>query len=237
MNRQLVFTAFNRTEYFTATLQSWNLARNLRSWQTTFFVEPSDVRDQMNEIALQLDTDVTVINNETQLGVLVNPWTAINYAFEVNQADFVVLAEDDVIVSHDVLEFFEWTSEEYSTASDILCLNAFSRIGGGRPNQITREANFSPLVWGVWRNRWETTLRDTWDKDYSTGNPDGSEAGWDWNINRIITNNGYSVIKPIQSRSDHIGEFDGTHMTPDMFEASKGSDFQLVRGRQRYNEV
>jgi hypothetical protein len=236
MHNELVFTAYNRPHYLEESVNSWNQVRSLRSWNTTFHVEPSNLETYVADAAMKLNTNVTIFMNPEKLGVLVNPFTAIDTAF-ANGADFVVLAEDDVIVSQDTLEFFEWASIEYQTVRSILCLNAFSRIGGGKPNQIIRDTTFSPLVWGIWRDRWETHLRDTWDKDYSSGNEDGSEAGWDWNINRIIAANDLRVLKPLQSRSDHIGQYAGTHMTPDLFENSKGVGFELTRGRQRYNEI
>ncbi len=234
MNKHLVFTAFNRPEYLQPTINSWNNVRNLRDWNTVFHIEPSDQQVLVSEIAMQLNTEVTTRINPERLGVLVNPWNAINTAFD-NNADFVVLAEDDVIVSQDILEYFEWAAIEYETAYSILNINSFSKLGG-RANQLTQDSHFSPLIWGVWRNRWENYLRDSWDKDYSTGNPDGSEAGWDWNINRILQRENFKVIKPLQSRSNHIGLI-GTHMTPDMMESSQGTDFTEIRGRQRYNEV
>lgn len=236
MNRELVFTAYNRPEYLSATIASWNSVRSLKTWNATFYIEPSEMEETIVETAMNLDTSVTTYVNPEKLGVLVNPWNALNNAF-LRGADFVVLAEDDVVVSSDVLEFFEWASDEYQTAKNVLCLNAFSQLGGPKANQIIQVGIFSPLVWGVWRDRWEDYLRDTWDKDYSTGMPDGSEAGWDWNINRILVANEMTVVKPLQSRSDHIGQYQGTHMTPDLFASSRGVDFEVNRGRQRYNEV
>lgn len=234
MNRDLVFTAYNRPEYLQQTISSWNNVRNLDSWNTTFYIEPSEDQELISSIAMNLNTTVTTRINSERLGVLVNPWNAINTAFE-NGSDFVVLAEDDVVVSQDILEYFEWTSVEYETAKKILVVNAFSKLGG-KANQLTQDPQFSPLIWGVNRKNWETYLRDTWDKDYSSGLPDGSEAGWDWNINRILASYDMYVIRPMQSRSNHIGLF-GTHMTPDLMESSQGQDFSEIRGRQRYNEV
>jgi hypothetical protein len=235
MKTDLVFTAFNRPEYLQQTINSWNNVRNLKEWNTTFFIEPSDKQEIIGDLAMALDTNVTTRVNETVLGVLTNPWNAINTAF-TNDADFVVIAEDDVIVSQDILEYFQWTALEYQTSYKTLCINAFSDLGSGKANQLISVGHFSPLIWGIWRDRWEEHLRDTWDFDYSTGLPDGSQAGWDWNINRIITANDLRVIKPVQSRSNHIGLF-GTHMTPDLMQTSQGADFAEIRGRQRYTEI
>jgi hypothetical protein len=236
MNFKLVFTAYNRPGYLAESIRSWNFARNLTNWNTTFYIEPSELFEHVADAALTLETDVTIVANEEKFGVLVNPWQAIDHAF-TSGADFVVLAEDDVAVSQDVLEFFEWTAEEYATARNVLCVNAFSADGTGLANELTQDTAFSPLIWGVWKDRWETHLRDTWDKDYSSGNLDGSEAGWDWNINRILNDKNMSVIKPRLSRSDHLGEFGGTHMTPDLYDSSRGAGFEQIRGRQRYKEV
>lgn len=235
MIRELVFTAYNRPGYLAQSLLSWNGVRNLRDWPATFHVEPSPVEQEVSNLALGLLTTTTVITNPARLGVLTNPWEALNSAFS-RGADFVVLAEDDVAVSSDVLEFFHWTSEEYQGAKNVLCINAFSELGG-KDNEIIQNRKFSPLVWGTWRDRWEQHLRDTWDKDYSSGKADGSEAGWDWNINRILTEKNMTVIKPMQSRSDHLGEFGGIHMTPDLYPSSRGIDFVQTRGRFRYTEI
>lgn len=236
MIRELVFTAYNRPHYLEQSIAYWNQARNLSSWNATFYVEPSDFTEMISDKCLELQTQTTVRVNPERLGVLVNPWEALNDAFD-RGADFVVLAEDDIAVSQDVLEFFEWTSEEYATAKNVLCINAFSALGGEKANQLIRHKNFSPLVWGIWRSHWEQFLKDTWDKDYSSGNADGSEAGWDWNINRILREKDLSVISPLQSRSDHLGEYGGTHMIPELYHTSRGVDFSSERGRQRYNEV
>ena len=234
MNKDLVFTAYNRPGYLHQTVSSWNGVRNLPTWNTTFFIEPSDQQEAVVAEAMQLNTTVTAVLNPELLGVLVNPWNALDTAFN-NGADFVVLAEDDVIVSQDTLEYFEWAALEYETVYEVLAINAFSPYGG-RANQVMRDGAFSPLIWGIWRHRWENHIRDTWDKDYSTGLPDGTQAGWDWNINRIMQANSFQTIKPYASRSNHVGLF-GTHMTPDLMETSQGADFQQVRGRQRYKEV
>lgn len=236
MITELVFTAYNRPFYLQQVIESWNAVRNLQNWKASFFIEPSEVQEQVVELAFNLNTAVTTFTNTERAGVLTNPWNALNTAFE-GGAEFVVLAEDDVVVSQDVLEYFEWSAIEYQTGHNILAINAFSQSNEGKPNQITLESNFSPLIWGVWRNRWETYLRDTWDKDYSTGNADGSESGWDWNINRIIAANDLKIVKPLHSRSDHIGQYLGTHMTPDLFEGSRGTNFNQTRGRFRYLEV
>jgi hypothetical protein len=236
MRRELAFTAFNRVDYIRDVVDSWNNVRRLDNWTAHFYIEPSPVQTFVTDAANDLDTGVVAHFNENLQGVLINPWNAINNRFE-DGCDFVVLAEDDVVVSSDALEYLEWASEEYKDDNEILMINLFSQMGGPKEDQVIRQGFFSPLIWGTWRNRWETILRDTWDKNYSSGNPDGSEAGWDWNINRILTAKKLQVIRPLHSRSDHIGEWGGTHMTSELFHTSRGTAFKQNRGRQVYVEV
>jgi hypothetical protein len=236
MNRELVFTAYNRPYYLNPTVDTWNEARGIDRWNTTVFIDPSELTDQTIDAARRLNTDLLISVNKQKLGVLKNPWNALDFAFTYG-ADFVILAEDDVAVSQDILEYFTWASEKYVNHQEVLCVNAFSQLNNGSENEVTKDRTFSPLVWGIWKNRWNNLLKDTWDKDYSTGKPDGSEAGWDWNINRIIKREDMLVIKPLHSRSDHLGEHGGTHMTPDWYSTSRGTNFNQIRGQQQYTEI
>lgn len=229
-------TAYNRVDYLQQVVQSWNDVRWLGSLEVHAYIEPSPVMNYITNTLTDLNTLVIPHFNKERQGVLINPWNALNNRFSAG-TDFVVLAEDDVIVSQDAIEYIEWAAQTYAADDTVLAINLFSQIGGEKSNQVTRDGKFSPLVWGTWSNRWENHLRDSWDKDYTSGKEDGSEAGWDWNINRILAKTGMDIIKPLQSRSDHIGKYAGTHMTPDLFDSSRGVDFKQIRGRQAYLEI
>lgn len=219
------FTGFNRPEYFRTVIDSWNRVRGIEKTQAILHLEPSEHVSVMRDIFFDINTHwATCDVNSERLGVLVNPWAALDEGFSVD--DFVILAEDDVVVSDDVLEYFDGVRHLMDEKTLAVC--AFSK-DGGNPFTVQRSARFSPLVWGTTRYMWTTYLRETWDKDYSTGNPDGSCAGWDHNINRILKNENMHVISPLASRSDHIGELGGIHMVPELFESSKGRDFRSSR--------
>lgn len=234
MRIDLAFTAYNRVQYLQESVASWNQVRNLDSWNAHFYIEPSPVRSDITSAANDLNTNVVAHWNTERKSVLGNPWHALNDRF-TDGADFVILAEDDIVVSEDIQEYFEWASNQYRDDQSILAVNAWTK-SGGKENEVFRMHYFSPLVWGVWRDRWETHLRDTWDFDYSTSNADGSQAGWDGNIWRIMQAKKLDCIQPRQSRSDHIGKFGGTHMIPEWFHLSRGEDFVKARGTQVYTE-
>jgi hypothetical protein len=219
----------HRLAYLRATLASWLHVRDLDKWSFSFFVEPGEFQEDtllaINRwIAESELTDTVVVCNEGRLGVLGNPWYALDSSFKAG-ADFTVLVEEDIIVSSGLLEYMSEAHMTYRDELDVLGVCASSFHEQGDPSVMYTAADFCPLVWGTWRDRWYKFLRDTWDKDYSTGNPDGSEAGWDWNIRRrILPRFGMTFVHPQVSRALHIGEF-GIHMRPEDFRASQSTNF------------
>lgn len=230
---QIRFTGYNRPDYFEKVIDSWNNVRGIEYVRTSLHLEPSreSTQRRMTETfkKLKSKSQEVVLNNNLQ-GVLVNPWLALTAGF--CEDDFVILAEDDVIVSSDVLEYFRAMTGNLKHSTLAVC--AFG-TGQGESGSAFRSDRFNPLIWGTTQDRWLYLLRDTWDKNYSTGNPDGSCAGWDHNIQRIMDRTGMHVLRPGHSRSDHIGEFEGTHMTPELFSSSRGPLFKQDRGPSEYN--
>lgn len=221
----------HRLRYLRDTLISWSNVRGLDNWYFRFHVEPDGARyDTVNIILDWIENNelssAEIIYNDTRLGVLCNPWSAFDSAFWLG-ADFVVLTEEDILVCADVLEYMEKCNLEYKSNSKVLgvCGTCFHDTGDFDVTYLAED--FCPLVWGTWKNRWSSILRDTWDKDYSTGNPDGSEAGWDWNIRRrLLPQLGMTFVHPQVTRALHIGEY-GVHMRPEDFRASQAPNFRL----------
>jgi hypothetical protein len=219
-----------RLDYLRDTLDSWRNVRGLKDWLFRFHVEfggdlsRSNVK-VINDWATEMDLNtVHVVQNSSRLGVLRNPWSAFSSAFGLG-ASFVVLVEEDVLVSNDVLEYMTKTSLEYSDNPNVLAVCAASFGPVGDPEATYLAQDFCPLIWGTWADRWRDILRDSWDHDYSTGNADGSQAGWDWNIRkRILPQRDMVCVFPLVSRSLHIGRF-GAHMRPEEFAASQSPSF------------
>lgn len=220
----------DRLDYLRSTLDSWRRVRGLKDWLFRFHVEPDDSLaqsniDLINDWTVDMDlTDVHVVYNTSRMGVLRNPWSAFESAFALG-AWFVLLVEEDVLVSPDVLEYFDRTAQIFAEqkAALAVCGSYFGEAGA--PMEIYLAQDFCPLTWGTWSDRWRSVLRDTWDHDYSTGNQDGSEAGWDWNIRRrIIPERQMACVFPRVSRSLHIGKH-GVHMRPEDFAASQAPSF------------
>ena len=204
--------AYNRPDYLRTSLESWARADGIADALMLFNLEPGD--PEVHKIARSFDACRTeVVVNPKRYGGPRNAWMALERGFA--KGDFVIHAEDDVVVSVDVLAFFEF-GQRYCDDQGVFSLNAFQDRDDGC-GRLHRDGVFTqPSPWGTWRDRW-TDLRDQWDFDYS-------HRGWDWHIrNKLLA--GREVVKPCLSRCQHIGRLGGTHCTPAMFKGLLAPNF------------
>lgn len=237
MRDTVVFTVCRRPFYFREALASWGEVRGIQDWRLIFMVEPTEAtHDQVKIIDAFRHPDKQVVFNRERLGVLVNPWEGLETSFSTG-SQYTVLAEEDLVVSDDVLEFQAWARDEFRDAPEVY--GVMSQMQGSfetdDPEAVALVQNFNPWVWGTWKDRWESVLRDTWDKDYSSGNPDGSRAGWDWNIaQRVLPSWGGFMVVPGAARSQNTGQYLGVHAVPEDFEGTLAKTFRSHRPRCDY---
>ena len=226
MKKALVFTVYDRVNYFQQTLYTWRDVRGLKDWDVIFSIEPSDVQHQMIDeiLCFMEDTGIKskIIVNPERYGVLHHPWVVLENMFINDNYDFVVRAEDDLIVSDDILEYFSWAAEQYKDDEDVATVHGMSfDQSGENTSRVARVAGFNPWIWGTWRYHWSEYISPSWDHDYSTFNVyPGNQSGWDWNLNtRVFPALKFVGIYPEVSRVDNIGVY-GTHGTAENFSPS-----------------
>lgn len=218
MRRALVLTAFDRPEYWAPVCESWGRV-DTAGWDVILRLEPSDsgTQEHMKNLFIEFFGDEhRIIVNPERLGVLLHPWVAFESLF-LEGYDFVVRAEDDLVVSTDVLRFFESASEVFDGDKSVASVHAFNGTGSTEHHRVdVGPDGFNPWVWGTWADRWREYIGPTWDRDYSTYNGyPGNQSGWDWNLNtRVLPRLGKSVASVAQSRVQNIGAW-GVHGTPD----------------------
>lgn len=238
MRKALIFTAFDRPDYFFEVLESWRAVRGKSEWDVFLSLEPSNkaVEDQQAAVFLSVFPDGEVHVNDEKLGVLHHPWVAFTYLFQERAYEFVVRAEDDLVVSSDILEYFAWAAEHYEDDQSIATVHGYTEELG-ESDTVRRVVGFQPWIWGTWAYRWEDYIGPTWDHDYSTNNGQaGVEAGWDWNLNkRIFPAMGVQSVYPTASRVNNIGVF-GTHANGIEMLATSAS-FQFDREKTHYREI
>lgn len=225
MRCDLALMAYNRPAYFAPVLRAWAGVRGLERWNPVVYVEPS--REQAEVFAIAAAHEIGASLNPVRYGVLEHPWRILEHLLGHEESDFVIIAEDDVLVADDILDYFGWAAERFA-GERVLAVCASSFAGACPPGQEHRVVlgdRFTPMVWGTWRDRWEQVLRESWDHDYSSGTPGAPQSGWDWNLNlRVIPAGGWLCAQPVSSRTDHIGRT-GIHTTAVSFPGSVSATF------------
>lgn len=214
----LLFTAYNRLNYFRQSLGSWTGVPEMADWHVRFSIDASpDARVMAREaeefISRNELPDASIEVRSANLGVLRHPWVAFEEAF-ADGYDFALRAEDDLVVANDVLRCTAFMRDQFAADPSVACVNLASYEDGAQ-SLVWLRNEFNPLIWGTWKDRWTQVIGPTWDHDYSTynGTP-GNQAGWDWNLNtRVLPQRGLKVAAPARSRVDNIGVW-GTHSNP-----------------------
>jgi hypothetical protein len=247
----IAFTVSNRPEYLRQTLESWSAVRGIGDCHLVFSCEPGCAE------AVRICESVTfaprtVLRNHDRGGVLGNPWRALSYSFGSHHAfgrylidlGFVVLAEEDLVVSPDVVEYFSW-SQRYAPDRNVLGVTTYQHderpggLPGVGPADWSRDNSWHFWVWGTWRDRWESLIRDYWDFTYRENGGGPGQRGWDWALrNNLVIGKGMKMIAPSMARSQHIGKFGGAHCQPQDFERLLSPSFAgLDVPPQEYREV
>ena len=239
----VAFTVHNRPRYLAEALESWSKVRGIEHSRLLFFCEPGC--PEAVDLCADADfaADITATVNDRRRGVLGNPWRALDYAF-AGGADFAILAEEDLIVSPDVLEYFAW-SQRYRDDPGALGVTTYQHderpggLAGAGTADWSRDDAWHFWVWGTWRDRWATLIRDDWDFTYRENGGGPAQRGWDWRLrNKLVLGNGMKMIAPSLCRSQHIGQYGGVHCQPWDFERLLSPSFAgLDVPPQDYQEV
>ncbi len=228
-NMVLAFTACDRPHFLKDSLDSW-LKTNLELVTSVqFFIEPTDRLVEIEAVIAYFEAEcpVPVIAhvNPEKYGVLKNPWKLFENLFDKQLATFVILGEDDFIVSPDALDFFDVQRREAQPNTLAICLKNVGEMSDENPSTFNYTTHFDGNIWGTWAENWRNHLKDSWDFDYSSGKADETPSGWDWNIGlRVIPQNGLRCLTPTASRSFHIGTT-GVHCTADDYNATTTPNF------------
>jgi hypothetical protein len=199
-----------RRAYLDRTLESWSRVRGIRDAGIVLCLEHylPFRKGEANAAVLerefigfeaevaQLFPQARVVRNSTRQGCLLNTRRAMQYA--LGESEFAVLAEEDIEVADDILEYFTWASERYRDDPGVLAVCAHSvRSRQEDPAQVALVPWFTPLVWGTWRREWGQMLA-VWQP------PDGFPEGWDYRI-RHLTGKMVQCAYPAMSRAQHFG--------------------------------
>lgn len=235
MRKAVFITAFNRPEFLKPVVESWAKVRVPKGWDLFLVLEPSNrLQELLDASSSMVFTDIFV--NDRILGAPENPYRWMERLLNDDEFPYgyVVQADDDLLVSEDILEFHDWASRAYRNDPHVLTVCPFTHENGEEA-AVKLLPGFKSWVWGTWRDRWIEHIGPTWDHNYETHNgTPGVEAGWDWNINtRLIPRLEAVSVFPRSSRVQNIGSY-GVHAQPADFETTES--FVQYRGSSYFFE-
>lgn len=227
----------HREKYLRESLDSWSRARGIGGWHLLFCLEPCRRHFPVVEFTQWVGrtfASAEVHVNGEWLRCAGNTRQAMSMAF-ARGAEFAVLAEEDCVVSTDVLEYFCWARDAYAADEKVLTVCAHAKQAeAGADCDVVRSGWFNPVIWGTWRDRWHSSVAPGW------GLLDGALESWDANLRRQIVEAGQVSIFPVRSRSLHIGEV--SSQTPGQlsgyfYRQYLSSCFAAGRVPQSYREI
>ena len=235
--RVVAFTVSGQREkYLRKTLDSWRAVRGVEDWSFLFSFEPCEQVFPLGaffEWAKAALPDVHVQVNKVRQGCARNTHLAMSTAFSQG-AQFAVLAEEDIEVAADILEYFFWAAGKYSGAGLATVCSHVKASDGGRPDQVTRASWFSPLVWGTWAGAWRDFVSPTWGRRFA------NREAWDMNLRSCIQEAGLESLFPVQSRALHFGEVSSittADLAAHLYKLSRSECFTAGQPGLDYTEV
>jgi hypothetical protein len=200
-----------RQKYLRASINSWARARGAEDVRFAFCLEPPGtfpVAEFQGFLQRSFADRWVIYENERVLGCLRNTRQAMDLAQALSQDyagqdGFAIVAEEDVEVADDVLEYFAWARDAYRQDEGTVAVCAHARRStAADAHAVVRAAWFAPLIWGTWADRWKSVIMPAWGPLEGSGNTES----WDNNLQQLLSRTGRRSVFPVRSRSLHIGE-------------------------------
>lgn len=228
-----------REEYLKRALDSWARVRGVGQAGLVFCVEPVStfpVRPFTEWTSRTFPGSQVLVNPEVY-GCLKNTKQAFDAAFHMG-ARLAVMAEEDLVVAADILEYLSWATAAYESDPEVAAVCCHVKESKGTdPGQVVKVPWFNPLVCGTWKDRWQQYLRPAW-KPWE-GGLNGNQA-WDNNLRIVLGQQQKKSVFPALSRVIHVGEI-STIYAPSiaefMYSASISSCFAPDRAPVQFREV
>lgn len=226
-----------RQRYLREAINSWAQVRGVQDAMLVFALEPL-YNFPLNEFVDFLKRSFKnwrVVTSTEHLGCLRNTRRAMELA--LGEAEFAAVAEEDLEVATDTLEYLAWAREAYRDDQQVQAVCAHARA-----SKLTDEAAvvrapwFNPLVWGTWKDRWESFFGPEWGPQEDSANPES----WDRKVMMSMRDKGTCSVFPVRSRSIHRGEVSTQYIYElgrTFWPSSMSTCFQSQYVPQDYREV
>ena len=257
----LVCSAWRRPDYLERTLASWARVRGVgRLGGLVVALGPSEHQDAQAEVikhavhAMGLEDGRACVHPDSQAAVA-SPGMhralgeALTWVRDELTPRAVICAEEDIVVSSDVLEYMIWALNRFEDQPLVATVCAHDRGGQGwdipgigdlgldaSQDEVALADYFNPWVWSTWTGPKLDLLLGTWDWDATSG-PSPNQRGYDWEILRQIHQRGLLSVVPRASRSQNIGRDGGYYARPELFDQTQSLSFRKHRDPVTYHLI
>jgi hypothetical protein len=121
--------------------------------------------------------------------------------------------EDDTVPAPDCLRWFEW-AKQFGINPNVFTVSAYSRDTDGAAYQARARQWFTPWGWATWSNRF-SEYQSQWAK--------AEDPSWDIFVNHKFRGSRFEVY-PALAQTKNIGAENGTHTTPEQWDAEQRND-------------
>lgn len=214
MKINIAISAYNRPEYSRRSLAAIVGAKGFSPEKYSIYCSidcdaNGDVNPEVYNIYASYGGPLTLETAPIKLGCNYNVKAALELAWE-NNPDFVLMIEDDVVISDDALMYIEWAAQQHKDDKPVRTIGLWGQecnptlpLSEQDYGKTTRQNFFTCWGWGTWRDRWDEMLA-TW----TTGN-DSINTSWDVIVSSHLGDR-YEIL-PYISRAYNCGEHNGTH--------------------------
>lgn len=233
----LVITAWRRPEYLWRVLESWSKVPEVHELRRVVIAlgwseKQDDQLDVIKEASKLMGRAIDVRRDSSRATFSPGMHRAIGEAADAefredSKLEYLLLSEEDVAVSDDVLKYHAWCREKWETDLKVLVVTSHNPLGtwhtrdtsdeGVSQSNVQLYPFFNPWCWGTWRRQWTEVLEPQWDWDCNKGSH-GWDSGYDWQVGRIMREQGFLSPNPDAARSTNIGFEGGVYTSRETLE-------------------
>lgn len=189
--KTIVTMHYNRPQCTKKCIEYLERCIGIEDYIVLFHVEPC--MTEIVDIISKSNLNKKVVINTSLLGLWKNKKKAINNGF--NNSDFVIVIEDDVLLSKDALQYFDWARDKFEQDESVVTVTAYnSEKVGINPYEVKKRNWYNSTAWAIWKNRYEKLV-----------NWNGQDKEL---MSQLFTENKYEVF-PVLSRAQNIGFVNG----------------------------
>lgn len=213
MKKTITIVTNNRPDYFARMYAT--LIPQFQDWDIYVFSEPP-ATGILDVPPKDLPPRLRHIINGRRMGVHLNPFNALWYAFNDEKSDFNLHIEEDLLLSPDLVNMVDWYAvhaEEHPHAI-ALCPYAETTRPDTGADTLFWVNGWTSMSYAMTAKNWRNFFVRHFFDDF---------RGWDWSLSVAIQKSiRYGVLCPYFSRVMHIGA-QGEHVFPSQQEQLFGN--------------